>query len=153
MRTRKIVGPRGHPTEITASDERVMLRVPLGTPKELLGWLWVEYRRSDPLVVTLSVRAPSRAVALERTLLRTDLRSIERVAVRYATVWTHPGVRGLTAIVFAEKQVSVTMLVPTEAIRRFVDATDELVPPGRGETEALADALVSMLHAPGNRQN
>ena len=148
---RKVIGPRGYPTELTASEQDVTLRVPLGTAKELLGWLCIEYRRRDPLVVTLSVRAPSRAVALERTLLRMDLRTIERTPVRYSMLSIQPAARGLTCVVFDEKHVTVNMLVPTDAITRFVAATDELVSPGQGETSALSDAFVAMMHALGKR--
>jgi hypothetical protein len=149
---RKAVGPRNHPTELTAGEHDVVLRVPLGTAKELLGWLCIEFHRLDPLVATLSVRAPSRAVALERIVMRKDLRSIDRTPVRYPALSIQPASRGLTVILFDEKHVTVNMLIPTEAIASFVRATDELVPPGRGETSALSEAFVSMLEARGNQR-
>jgi hypothetical protein len=149
---RKVIGPRGHPTELTTGEQDVILRVPLGTAKELLGWLCIEYHKLDPLVATLSVRAPSRAVALERTILRQDLRTVERTPVHYSALNIQPAVRGLTAVVFDEKHVTVNMLIPTESIERFVRATDDLVPPGRGETSALSEAFIAMVDASGHRR-
>ncbi|MGZ4128712.1 MAG: SsgA family sporulation/cell division regulator [Actinomycetota bacterium] len=144
--TRKTTGPRGYPTEITHSSDRVLLRVPLGSGDELIGWLSAEYTRSDPLVVSVSVSAPSRAVVLERTLLRSDLRRGHERPVRYANVVVEPaGVRGFTSVQFEERHVIVTALIPTEVFARFLRATDDVVSPGEAETLAVSSQLADLL--------
>lgn len=120
--------------------------MPLGSGDELVGWLSIEYKRSDPLVASVAVRAPSRAVVLERTLLRSDMRTAHARAIRYADVVVEPsGVRGFTSFQFEERQVIVTALVPSEVLGRFLRATDEVVPPGEAETLAVSSELADLL--------
>ena len=127
-----------------------MLRVPLGSGDELVGWLSVEYRRDDPLIVAIAVRSPSRAIVLERTMLRTDLRNALNIAIRYNDITVQPGgARGFTSFQFEERLVIITTLVPSDVISRFLHATDDVVPPGRAETEAVSSMLQDLLQDSG----
>jgi len=143
---RKTAGPRGFPTEISHGANDVALRVPLGSGEELVGWLNVEYDKSDPLVVSITVRAPSHAVVLDRTMLRIDLRNGLHSAIRYSTMVVEPApVRGFTAFQFEERLVIVTAMVPTDVLTRFLRATDDVVPPGKSETEVVSAMLGELL--------
>jgi hypothetical protein len=147
---RKAAGPRGFPTEITHSENDVMLRVPLGAGEDLVGWLSIEYRRDDPLLVLIAVRAPSRAIVLERTMLRMDLRNAQTIAIRYSDMVVEAGaLRGFTAFQFEERMVIVTAMVPSDVIARFLRTTDDVVPPGQPETEAVSSMLQDLLQDSG----
>ena len=146
---RKTAGPRGFPTEVAHTPERANLRVPLGSGDELVGWLSLEYTREDPLVVSIAVRAPSRAAVLERTMLRTDLRSALNMSIRYKSMTVEPGTRGFTSFQFEESLVIVTTLVPTDVIVRFLQATDEVVLPGQAETKVVSSMLADLLQDSG----
>jgi Streptomyces sporulation and cell division protein, SsgA len=136
---RKTPGPRGFPTEVAHTADGAILRVPLGAGEELLGWLSIEYKRTDPLVVSIAVRAPSRAAVLERTMLRMDLRNALNISIRYQSMTVEPGgMRGFTSFQFEERLVIVTTLVPSDVITRFLQATDDVVPPGHAETEVVS---------------
>ena len=127
-----------------------MVRVPLGSGDELVGWLSVEYRRDDPLIVSIAVRAPSRAIVLERTMLRTDLRNALNIAIRYKDMTVEPGAaRGFTSFQFEERLVIITTMVPSDVISRFLHATDDVVPPGQAETEAVSSMLQDLLQDSG----
>ena len=148
--SRKAAGPRGFPTEITHSDSDVMLRVPLGSGDDLVGWLSLEYRRDDPLIISIAVRAPSRATVLERTMLRADLRNAQSVGIQYSNMNVEPGaLRGYTMFQFEERMVIVTAMVPSDVISRFLRTTDVVVPPGRRETEVLSSMLQDLLQDSG----
>ena len=147
---RKAAGPHGFPTEITHSDDGAMLRVPLGSGDDLVGWLSVEYRREDPLIVSIAVRAPSRAIVLERTMLRMDLRNAQSIAIRYSNMVVEPSaMRGFTAFQFEERLVIVTALVPSDVIGRFMRTTDVIVPPGQRETEVVSSMPQHLLQDSG----
>jgi hypothetical protein len=144
--TRRASGPRGYPTEITQSAHGALLRVPLGSSDELVGWLSLEYSKSDPLSISIAVRAPSRATVLDRTIVRRDLQSAQNSSIRYAHLRVGPApAKGFVAFQFEEQHVIVTAIVPTEALSRFLRATHEVVPPGQGETEAISAALADLL--------
>jgi hypothetical protein len=146
---RKTPGPRGFPTEVAQTSEDAILRVPLGSGDELVGWLSIEYTRDDPLVVSITVRAPSRAVVLERSMLRSDLRNALNISIRYQTMVVEPGARGFTSFQFEERLVIVTTLVPSDVIARFLQATDNVVPPGQRETEVVSLMLQDLLQDSG----
>lgn len=146
---RKTPGPRGFPTEVTHTPERANLRVPLGSGEELVGWLSLEYKREDPLVVSIVVRAPSRAAVLERTMVRADLRNALNVSIRYKTMTVEPGTRGSTSFQFEESLVIVAALVPSDVISHFLRATDEVVPPGQAETKVVSSMLEDLLQDSG----
>jgi hypothetical protein len=142
---RKITGPKGYPTEITRADDSISLRVPLGSNDELVGWLSLDFARNDPLAISLMVRSPSRATVLERTILRSDLRSAMRSSVRYAALLVEPApTKGFTSFQFEETHIIVTAVVPSDILDRFLGETDEMVPPGQAETEALSAALADI---------
>lgn len=143
---RKMAGPRGFPTELSQGANDVSLRVPLGSGDELVGWLNVEYEKRDPLVVSITVRAPSHAIVLERTMLRVDLRHGLHRAIRYSTLIVEPAnSRGLTSFQFEERLVIVTAMVPSDVITRFLRASDDIVPPGKSETEVVSAMLGDLL--------
>jgi sporulation and cell division protein SsgA len=147
---RKATGPRGFPTEVTHSEDGVTLRVPLGSGDDLVGWLSLEYRRDDPLLVSIAVRAPSRAIVLERTMLRTDLRNAQTIGIRYSNVVVEPAaIRGFTTFQFEERLVIVTAMVPSDVIARFLRTSDEVVPQGQPETEAVSSMLQELLQDSG----
>jgi hypothetical protein len=146
---RKTPGPRGFPTEVAHTPERAILRVPLGSGDELVGWLSLEYKREDPLVVSIAVRAPSRAAVLERTMVRADLRNALNVPIHYKNMTVEPGARGFTSLQFEESLVIVTTLVPSDVITRFLGATDEVVPPGQVETTVVSSMLEDLLQDSG----
>ena len=146
---RRTAGPRGFPTEVAHTPQRASLRVPLGSGDELVGWLSLEYMRDDPLVVSIVVRAPSRAAVLERTMLRVDLRDALSVSIRYKDMTVEPGTRGFTSFQFEETLVIVTTLVPSDVIARFLQATDEVVPPGQAETTVVSSMLEDLLQDSG----
>lgn len=146
---RKAPGPRGFPTEVAHTPDRATLRVPLGAGDELVGWLSLEYRRDDPLAVSISVRAPSRAAVLERTMLRADLRNALNESIRYKSMTVEPGTRGFTSFQFEESLVIVTTLVPSDVISRFLHATDEVVSPGQAETKVVSSMLQDLLQDSG----
>jgi len=146
---RKTPGPRGFPTEVAHTPDRATLRVPLGSGDELVGWLSLDYKREDPLVVSIAVRAPSRAAVLERTMLRTDLRNSLNICIRYKSMTVEPGTRGFTSFQFEERLVIVTTLVPSDVISRFLRATDEVVPPGQAETTVVSSMLEDLLQDSG----
>jgi hypothetical protein len=127
-----------------------MLRVPLGSGDDLVGWLSLEYRREDPLIVSIAVRAPSRAIVLERTMLRMDLRNAQSIAIKYSDMAVEPGVmRGFTAFQFEERMVIVTAMVPSDVIGRFLRTSDTVVPPGQRETEVVSSMLQDLLQDSG----
>ena len=139
---RKMTGPKGFPTEITRADDRISLRVPLGSNDELVGWLSLDFARNDPLAISLTVRSPSHAAVLERTMLRSDLRTALRTGLRYASLLVEPAAsKGFTSFQFEETHIIVTAVVPSDILGRFLGETDEMVPPGQAETEALSMAL------------
>jgi hypothetical protein len=146
---RKTPGPRGFPTEVAHTANGAILRVPLGSGSDLVGWLSLEYKRSDPLVVAIVVRAPSRAAVLERTMVRTDLRNALSIAIRYKNMIVEPGSRGFTSFQFEESLVIVTALVPTDVISRFLQATDDVVSPGQAETKLVSSMLQDLLQDSG----
>ena len=146
---RKTPGPRGFPTEVVHTSERANLRVPLGSGDELVGWLSLEYKRKDPLVCSIVVRAPSRAAVLERTMLRMDLRNALNISIRYKNMTVEPGARGFTSFQFEESLVIVTALVPSDVISRFLQATDEVVRPGQAETKVVSSMLEDLLQDSG----
>jgi len=147
---RKATGPRGFPTEVTHGENGVMLRVPLGAGEDLVGWLSLEYRREDPLIVSVAVRAPSRAIVFERTMLRTDLRNAQTTAIRYSNMVVEPAaMRGFTTFQFEERLVIVTAMVPSDVIMRFLRTSDAVVPPGQPETEAVSSMLQDLLQDSG----
>jgi len=146
---RKIPGPRGFPTEVAHTTDRAHLRVPLGSGNDLVGWLSLEYTRDDPLVVSIVVRAPSRAAVLERSMLRADLRNALNISIRYKSMTVEPGTRGFTSFQFEESLVIVTALVPSDVISRFLHATDEVVPPGQAETKVVSSMLEDLLQDSG----
>ena len=146
---RKTAGPRGFPTEVAQTADGAVLRVPLGSGNDLVGWLSLEYKREDPLVVSIAVRAPSRAAVLERTMLRTDLRNALNISIRYKTMTVEPASRGFTSFQFEERLVIVTTVVPTDVITRFLHATDDVVPPGQGETQVVSSMLQDLLQDSG----
>ena len=147
---RKPAGPQGFPTEISHSEGAAMLRVPLGSGDDLVGWLSLEYRREDPLVVSIAVRAPSRAIVLERTMLRMDLRNAQSIGIRYSNMAVEPGMmRGFTAFQFDERLVVVTAMVPSDVIGRFLRTTDVIVPPGQRETDVVSSMLQDLLQDSG----
>jgi hypothetical protein len=144
--TRSVTGPRGYPTEITQSVDGALLRVPLGTPDELVGWLSLEYTKSDPLSIAVAVRAPSRATVLDREVLRRDLQTAQSTTVRYARLSIGPAqTKDFVAFQFEEQHVIVTAVVPGDALERFVRVTHDVVPPGQGETEAVSAAFADLL--------
>lgn len=142
---RKTAGPRGFPTEVAHTTNGAIMRVPLGSGVELVGWLSIEYKRADPLVVSIAVRAPSRATVLERTMLRMDLRNALNISIKYADMTVEPDARGFTAFQFEERLVIVTTLVPSDVISRFLHATDDVVSPGQGETKVLSAMFHDLL--------
>src|SRR5438105_1609448 len=147
---RKTAGPHGFPTEITHSDGGAMLRVPLGSAEELVGWLSIEYRREDPLIVSIAVCAPSNAIVLERTMLRMDLRNAQSIGIRYSNMAAEPAaMRGFTAFQFEERMVIVTAMVPSDVIARFLRTTDAVVPPGQRETEVVSSMFEDLLQDSG----
>src|ERR1051325_9894894 len=96
--TRRTAGPRGFPTEITQSESGALLRVPRGSTDELVGWLSLQYTKTDPLAIAVTVRAPSRATVLERQILRGDLQTAQKSNVIYATLRVGPApARGFIA--------------------------------------------------------
>ena len=142
---RKPPGPRGFPTEVAHTTNGAVLRVPLGSGADLVGWLSLEYKRDDPLVVSIAVRAPSRAAVLERVMLRTDLRNALNISIRYSNMTVEPGARGFTSFQFEESLVIVTALVPSDVITRFLQASDDVVPPGQAETTIVSSMLQDLL--------
>jgi len=146
---RKAPGPRGFPTEVAHTADRAYLRVPLGSGDELVGWLSLEYKRDDPLAVSIAVRAPSRAAVLERTMLRADLRNALNISIRYKNMAVEPANRGFTSFQFEESLVIVTTLVPSDVISRFLHATDEVVPQGQAETKVVSSMLEDLLQDSG----
>ncbi|HZW52740.1 MAG TPA: SsgA family sporulation/cell division regulator [Candidatus Elarobacter sp.] len=147
---RKTPGPRGFPTEVAHTLDGAILRVPLGSGDELVGWLSIEYKRDDPLVVSIAVRAPSRAIVLERTMLRMDLRNALNISIHYQSMTVEPGgARSFTSFQFEERLVIITTLVPSDVIERFLRATDDVVPPGQPETEAVSSMLQDLLQDSG----
>ena len=125
------------------------LRIPLGSGNDLVGWLSLEYKRDDPLVCSIVVRAPSRAAVLERTMLRTDLRNALNISIRYKDMTVEPGTRGFTSFQFEESLVIVSALVPSDVISRFLHATDDVVPPGTAETKIVSSMLHDLLQDSG----
>jgi hypothetical protein len=147
---RKAAGPHGFPTEITHGESGAMLRVPLGSGDDLVGWLSLEYRREDPLIVSIAVRAPSRAIVLERTMVRMDLRNAQSIGIKYSNMAVEPSaMRGFTSFQFEERMVIVTALVPSDVIARFLRTTDIVVPPGQRETEVVSSMLQDLLQDSG----
>ena len=147
---RKTPGPRGFPTEVAHTLDGAILRVPLGSGDELVGWLSIEYKRDDPLVVSIAVRAPSRAIVLERTMLRMDLRNALNISIHYQSMTVEPGgARSFTSFQFEESLVIVTALVPSDVISRFLHATDEVVSPGQAETKVVSSMLEDLLQDSG----
>lgn len=143
---RKTAGPRGFPTELSQGADDVELRVPLGTGDELVGWLTLEYRKRDPLLVSITVCAPSHAAVLDREVLRCDLRNGLQRAIRYSSMVIEPApARGFTAFQFEERLVIVTAMVPTDVLSRFLRATDDVVPPGKPETEIVSSMLADLM--------
>jgi len=134
---------------VAYTPDRAILRVPLGSGDELVGWLSLEYKREDPLIVSIAVRAPSRAAVLERTIVRTDLRNALNISIRYKNMTVEPGARGFTSFQFEESLVIVTALVPSDVISRFLEATDEVVPPGLAETKVVSSMLEDLLQDSG----
>lgn len=147
---RKVAGPHGFPTEITHNEGGAMLRVPLGSGEDLVGWLSLDYRREDPLIVSIAVRAPSRAIVLERTMLRMDLRNSQSIGIKYSNMAVEPSaMRGFTAFQFEEQMVIVTAMMPNDVIRRFLRTTDVIVPPGQRETDVVSSMLQDLLQDSG----
>lgn len=146
---KKAAGPRGFPTEVAHTADRAILRVPLGSGNDLVGWLSLEYMHDDPLVVSIVVRAPSRAAVLERTMLRADLRNALNISIHYRDMTVEPGTRGFTSFQFEESLVIVTALVPSDVISRFLQATDEVVRPGQAETKVVSSMLEDLLQDSG----
>jgi len=147
---RKATGPHGFPTEITHNDRGATLRVPLGSGEDLVGWLSLDYQREDPLVVSIAVRAPSRAIVLERTMLRMDLRNAQSIGIKYSNMAVEPSaMRGFTAFQFEERMVIVTAMVPSDVIGRFLRTTDIVVPPGQRETEVVSSMFQNLLQDSG----
>ncbi len=134
-------------TEIACEDGCVEIGIPLGMDQDSLScWLWLRYDEHDPLVVTLAVRAPSKAVVMERTVLRSDLRAALHRSVAYAGLGVGPGVtKGVTMFYLREDGVTMTILVPTDALTRFVEATEELVRTDLAETDAVSRAFGAVL--------
>jgi hypothetical protein len=144
--TRRAIGPKGYPTEITQSEDGAHLRVPLGSSDELVGWLSLEYLRSDPLSIAVTVRAPSRATVLERQILRRDLQTAQSSYIDYANLRVGPApARGFIAFQFEEAHVIVTAIVPVDALNRFLRTSHDVVAPGQEETEAISAALMELL--------
>jgi hypothetical protein len=143
---RRAVGPRGYPTEITQRENGALLRVPLGSPDELIGWLSLEYSRNDPLTIAVAVRAPSRATVLDRTIIRRDLHTAHTATINYADLRLGPApVRGFISFQFEERHVIVTAMVPADALTQFLRTTHDVVAPGQAETEAVSSALADLL--------
>jgi hypothetical protein len=79
-------------------------------------------------------------------MLRTDLRNAFQRSIRYSTMVVEPApARGFTAFQFEERLVIVTAMVPSDVLSRFLRASDQIVPPGKSETEVVSSMLGELL--------
>lgn len=128
-----------------ADDEWIELRVPLPQADE--AELVFTYSNADPLVVDISVRCADDAIALTRTILRSDLVRVTAVPDLGVSVPMHardvvivPENGARLRLVMREGHARVEEAVPTDQVRRFLRATERLVP-YEDETEVV-DRLI-----------
>ena len=109
-----------------------------------LGW-----RRSDPLAVSLVVTAQPDHPALPRgrwVVLRDFLRYGLEEPTGDGDVRLRPdasGQRMVIELMRCGRPASVS--IPADTVRRFLDATEAIVPTGEERSEAALDALIDRL--------
>jgi hypothetical protein len=140
------------PFEFVVADGRIEVGIPLGTQQHALTcWLWLTFSEFDPLVVVVRVCAPSKAVVLERTVMRSDLRAALDRTISYVGIGMGPGVmRGVLMLYLREDAVTMTVLVPGDTVERFLSASERLVPSRLAESEATGRAFDALLEAGGS---
>ena len=115
--------------EMVRTDRSVELFVPLGDANDqLVCWVCFAYGTSDPLVADLSIRSPSRAPVIERTILRSDLRRFVRAGGEMPglSIERRPDGNHVT-ISFTEGELAIPAVIPASAVARYLSAAEELV--------------------------
>jgi hypothetical protein len=137
-------GPKTEEYGLEAAGDTVSLRLPLQTEDErICAWIHLSYSVRSPLTVDIAICSPSGATAVERTLLRRDMRMamFEPVLLPGCSVGPS-GAPGLLAFVFQEESIAVPVTVPAPVFAEFLRACDALVPMNeRAEAIALTNAL------------
>jgi hypothetical protein len=125
---------------------RVELRVPLGPRNGApICWMRLAYRTGDPLVVEITLRSPSGAVAVERTILRRDLLDALQIGHRCLDLSIAPAREPVT-LIFREARTSVPVEVRRAQMIAFLQETERLVPADdESEAAALGAAFASMV--------
>ncbi|MCA1830396.1 MAG: SsgA family sporulation/cell division regulator [Actinobacteria bacterium] len=128
-------------------DERLVrfIEAEAGTSSKAC-WIRLEYAARDPLVVSVSLCAQSRATVIEREVMRTDLRdALQRRIYDVDLVMTPDVLRGHTLLRFREPHVAVTVVASARKIADFIRESDQLIPFGTGEVDALNTAFEDLL--------
>jgi len=129
---------------VERGDAACSLRLPLqATDEQVCAWLNVTYDIDAPLTIDIVIRSPSGAPALERTVLRSDMRTalFEPVLIPGLTIGP-AGAPGMVAFVFQEESIALPVTLPAPVFAEFLRACDSLVPMNeRAEAMALTRAL------------
>ena len=133
--------------ESVRADERICRFIGAEAGDEGIAcFIGLGYAARDPLVITVSLCAPSRAPVIERSVMRADLRdALQRRIYDADIVMTPDALRGRTLFRFREPGVAVTAMVPARAIAEFIRDSDRVVPFGSGEVDAINAALETLV--------
>jgi hypothetical protein len=134
--------------EFVRSDRSVELLVPLADMDEqVVCWVCFGYRIADPLVAEISIRSPSKAPVVERTLLRTDFRRFARTGgeIPGLSIQRRPDGEHLT-VSFYEGDLAIPAVIPVTAVAAYLSETEELVSfDPSDEARALDRAFMELL--------
>lgn len=138
------------PWRVDTSDAGIAMRVPIvGDDGHAAGVLVLRYERNDPLLVRIEVRAPSERLVLERSMMRADLRLAPMRSRCTPTLTVAPENGDAVRLSFHEDDVTIHLLVPSEAVATLMRGTERIVSVAGEEREldrllrALVDAYPS----------
>lgn len=116
------------PWRMDAGNGRIEMRVPIvGDDGHEAGVLVLAYERDDPLLVRIEVRAPSDRLVLERSMMRADLRLSPMRSRCTPDLTVAPDGADAVRLSFHEDDVTVHLLVPSEAISTVIGGTEHIV--------------------------
>jgi hypothetical protein len=140
---------RQQPTEIALSKEHdaVTAIVPVTHGSSVRCSLHLEYCASDPLVVTVALRAPSGSAVAERVMLRKDVRAAMFTTIAQHDLVASPGDgRSGMQLVFREGRVAIGVIVPGRTVQEFLDVAGSIVPfSEQSEADAVGRALEQLI--------
>jgi hypothetical protein len=128
---------------VERTDGECSLRLPVSAGGRVCAFLQMEYSAHEPLTIEVTLRSPSGAPAVERTVLRRDARSAMFEPVLLPELTIGPaGVPGTVAVVFQEHSIAVPVTLPARVYAEFLRGCDAIVRMNeRAEAEALTRAL------------